>query len=398
MSIPVFYHSGMAGFPAGNTRTAGGLIAVLDACLVNGANLLTAVTLTQAGGVATATFAGNHNFAIGDSVEVSGATPTAYNGRKTVTAKTVDAVSFAVDAGTASPATGTVQIKHPGAGWSKTWSDGNAAAYRSATSDGGVGAYMQIEDNNPYTDSHQTFRWRACEGHTGLDTATRLATPGRRFFRSADHDKWWVVADDRTAYVHFVGASSASNHEMFAMGEIASLSPTDSGAWMFPGHSAAGASQAAGSPLSLGQRNDTGTGNWSLQLLKPWAGFDVLADASPTMLGGPAENPLGGNSSLSDAQRSGSAPNPLTGAVELVPVRVMEKIQQGISPGSALVRGVFPGAYQLTGKLADALFDERMTAIMSGTVVNGTVRKIMVARCQNTAAAQVAFDLTGPWR
>lgn len=397
MSIPVFYHSGMAGFPAGNTRTAGGFIAVLDACLVNGANLLTAVTLTQAGGVATATFAGNHNFNIGDSVEVSGATPTAYNGRKTVTAKTVDAVSFAVDAGTASPATGTVQIKHPGAGWSKSWSDGNAAAYRSATSDGGVGAYMQIEDNNPYTDSHQTFRWRACEGHTGLDTATRLATPGRRFFRPGDHNKWWVVADDRTAYVHFVGASSASSHEMFAMGEIASLSSADGGAWVFPGYSATGVNQAPGLPLTIGVRNDTATGSWPLQLLKSWAGFEALSDVSPTMLGGPVESQLGVYTSLSEAQRSGSAPNPLTGAVELVPVRAMEKVQQGLSPGSALVRGVFPGAYQLTGKLADALFDERMTAILSDTVVNGAVRKIMVARCHSAAVAQVAFDLTGPW-
>lgn len=396
MSIPVFYHSGMAGFPAGNTRTAGGFIAVLDACLVNGANLLTAVTLTQAGGVATATFAGNHNFNIGDSVEVSGATPTAYNGRKTVTAKTVDAVSFAVDAGTASPATGTVQIKHPGAGWSKTWSDGNAAAYRSATSDGGVGAYMQIEDNNPYTDSHQTFRWRACEGHTGLDTATRLATPGRRFFRSADHDKWWVVADDRTAYVHFIGATpTQSSHEMFAMGELHSLSPTDSGAWVFPGASATNASQPTGGPLMYGVRPDAGTGGWPLQILKSWSGFEMLSDACPTLVGGPTEHTSA--AWLSDTQRSGSSPNPLTGAVELVPVSALERVNVGTSAGCSLTRGRLRGAYHLTGKLPDALFDVRMTCILADTVVNGAVRKIMVSRCQSAAPGQVAFDLTGPW-
>ncbi len=160
MSQPVFYHSGMAGFPAGNTRTAGGFIAVLDACLVNGANLTTVVTLTQTGGVATAAFAGNHNFAVGDRVLVEGATPTAYNGRQTVTTITANSVSFAVAGATASPATGTMTVKHQGAGWTKSWSDTNMAAYRSATSDGGVGAYMQIEDNNPYNDSHSSFRWR----------------------------------------------------------------------------------------------------------------------------------------------------------------------------------------------------------------------------------------------
>ncbi len=395
MSTPVFYHSGMAGFPSGNTRTNGGFVAVLDACLVNGANLMTAVTTAQAAGVATVTFAGNHNFNVGDKVLVSGATPTAFNGLQTVTAKTADSISFAIASGTASPATGTVSVKHPGAGWTKSWTDGSNAAYRSATTDGGVGAYMQIEDGNPYTDSNQSFRWRVCEGHTGLDTAARLVTDSRRFWRATDQTQWWCVADDRTAYVQFLGANAGTQGAVFSFGEVNSLSTTDDGAWVFPGASTTTSWETAATGVSSACRADVATGSWPYQLLKTWSGFDALADTTPTLLGAVPED--GQTGSLNTWQRSGSVPNPLSGAVELVPVRAVEKASGSLNPGGCLTRGVFRGVYQLTGKMTDSFFDARFTGVLPNADIGGVSKAIMVARSGVSFGAYLAFDLTGPW-
>lgn len=394
MSTPVFYHSGMAGFPAGNTRTAGGFIAVLDSCLVNGANLQTAVSLTQTGGVATLAFPGNHNFAVGDRVLVDGGTPTAYNGLQDVTAITASSASFAVDSGTASPATGTVTVKHPGAGWVKSWADGNKAAYRSATSDGGVGAYMQIEDDNYLADAHLSFRWCVCEGHTGLNSATRLVTDLRRFSKTSTSTQWWCVADDRMAYIHITGVA-LSTPLLFVFGELNRLSPTDNGAWVFPSSDVVTGTTNTGRALTYATRTDSASG-FPFQVLKTWSGVDMVANVSSTLLGAQIEEVS--TATLGTAQRSGSSPNPLTGAVELLPVRGIEQVQVGTTGGCALTRGTFPGVYHPTGRLNNLFFNAGFTGMLAGAEINGVPKRIMVARVGDAPDTQLAFDLTGPWR
>lgn len=395
MSKPVFYTSAMAGFPGGNTRVAGGLIAVLDACLVNGANLITATSVTQVGGIATAVFAGNHNFSVGDSVLIEGATPSAYNGRAQVTAKTSDRISWIVDSALASPAAGTITVKHPGAGWTKSWSDTNMAAYRSATSDNGVGAYMQIEDNNPYNDAHESFRWRACEGHTSLDTATRLATIGRRFTKYATQTKWWCVADDRKVYLALLSNDTGSCNAVFSFGELLRLSASDTGAWVFPAGDAVGAWNMQSRCVTVGTRTDRTSAGYAYQVLKTWNGFDLPANLSATLLGSTVE--WNGDQDLDAMQRSGSAPNPLTGAVELLPVRGIEQVNTGTSRGCALYRGVFPGVYQLTGPLPALFFDSFQLGRLPNAEIGGVPRNILVAKIGTGYNSQVAFDLTGPW-
>lgn len=71
---------------------------------------LAITSITQVAGLATATATAAHGIPVGDVVEVviAGATPTAYNGRKTVTATTSTAFTFAINSGTTSPATGTI--------------------------------------------------------------------------------------------------------------------------------------------------------------------------------------------------------------------------------------------------------------------------------------------------
>lgn len=65
-------------------------------------------SLTQSAGLATAVYTGNHNYATGTVITISGATPSAYNGSKTATVVNATTITFPIDSGTATPATGTI--------------------------------------------------------------------------------------------------------------------------------------------------------------------------------------------------------------------------------------------------------------------------------------------------
>ena len=96
------------------------------------------VTITQAGGTATATNVG-HGFDIDDEAVIAGAAQAGYNGTQTIlSVPTADTFTFAVDAGTVSPATGTITAR-------RSFRDGTGRVYFFE-----VGAYLVIldPDNN----------------------------------------------------------------------------------------------------------------------------------------------------------------------------------------------------------------------------------------------------------
>lgn len=68
------------------------------------------VTLAQVSGVATATSSAPHGLETGMSVDISGASPGAYNGTHLITVVTATTFTYPVAAGTTSPATGTIAV------------------------------------------------------------------------------------------------------------------------------------------------------------------------------------------------------------------------------------------------------------------------------------------------
>lgn len=66
------------------------------------------LSLTRSGTTATATTAVAHGFATGDYVDVTGATPAGYAGRKRVTVTGAKTFTFAVDGSLTTPATGAI--------------------------------------------------------------------------------------------------------------------------------------------------------------------------------------------------------------------------------------------------------------------------------------------------
>lgn len=211
----VFYHSSQAGAPSATLNVAGALLAVLDACLVNGFNSNSISVLTQSSGTATATTSGSHGFHVGEWVEVAGATPSAYNGRvKVLSTPTTSQFTYAVAGGTSSPASGTMTAKYPGAGWLKTIAGTNIAAYQSGA--GSLGHWIQVEDNNPYADSNLTVRTRIAAGWGSLDAATTLGSQVKHLKQNGG---WMLFADARTVWLFTGTISTASVLTCFSFGE-----------------------------------------------------------------------------------------------------------------------------------------------------------------------------------
>lgn len=132
MSYPVkWFDSTMGGAPV-LSGTAGAMIALLDACLVNGFNVLTPTSITVSGGIATVVYSTTHGYLQHQVIAVSGATPAELNGEKRVLS-VVDINTLTFDAtGIAdATATGTISTKAAPLGWEKVFSGTNKAVYRS---------------------------------------------------------------------------------------------------------------------------------------------------------------------------------------------------------------------------------------------------------------------------
>lgn len=149
-----FFHSAQTGAPI-LTGAAGSMIALLDACLVNGFGLKSVTSLVVSGGVATITVPGTNSSVVDSVVLVAGVTGTlvALNGEQKVTATAVvggnSTISFATAAANGTAA-GTITVKQAGAGWAKPFTGTNLAVFRSddVTSNR---RYLRVADTATYS-------------------------------------------------------------------------------------------------------------------------------------------------------------------------------------------------------------------------------------------------------
>lgn len=125
----------------------GTLISVLDACLVNGYGSNTITSLTQSGGLATATTNVPHQYTNKPKVLIQGAGAGEYNGEVTVTPTGPSTFTFPIAPSAPASAGGTPTCKRAGSGWTKPFADGTyVAAYKQPA--GSNGFYMRIDDNS----------------------------------------------------------------------------------------------------------------------------------------------------------------------------------------------------------------------------------------------------------
>lgn len=186
--------------------TAGSLINVLDACLINGFNLKTLTSLSVSGEIATATVATGHGYAIGQIVLIAGATPAGLNGEWRVASATATQFTFAAPGIADGAANGTLTAKVAPAGkWEKPFSTTNKGAYKS-TAAGATGLFLRVDDT--------TTTYAAVRGYeilTDIDSGSGLfpseaqVAAGAFCWRKsgtadATARPWLLVADEKRFY------------------------------------------------------------------------------------------------------------------------------------------------------------------------------------------------------
>jgi hypothetical protein len=375
-------------------------ISLLDACLVTGFGLRTAVSLVVSGGVATMTLASNtlNGNLVDTVVLVDGVTGslTALNGEQRVISASSTTLSYATAAADGT-ATGTITVKTAPAGWSKVYSGTNKAAYR-ATDVTGNRFYLRVDDTATL---HMTVRgW---ETMTDVDTGTSAFPTVAEYasglywskstVANSNANKWDFIADSRSfvyAPMSGYGASaSAAGQGCYFFGDFVSFKSVD------PYSSClSGSSSAPSSTSSAGSIASNNSNVHNLRIVRSYTGLGstIVGHLSPAS-GAISTSAISG----ADAQ-FGTYPPVVDGAVRVS----RQVVLQGAATGaSAIPRGQIPGFYWIPHTLVESSF-QRGDKVTSTADLSS--RKLYVLQTSagftdnNTSAGRTFLDITGPWR
>lgn len=196
-----YYHSAMPNAPV-LSGTAGALISVLDACLVNGFDSKSINSLTVTDGIAVAQISAGHSYGEGDVLRIAGATPAKLNSDWRLASVTANSVTFSVE-GVGIPdgaASGTITALRAPAGWEKVFADGTTrAAYRSLDYAAHNGLILYVDDTGT-----TVARAYGYESMTDIDTGVARFPDtvqaaenwwGKSSVADATSRAWTIVAD-----------------------------------------------------------------------------------------------------------------------------------------------------------------------------------------------------------
>lgn len=387
-------HSGMRGAPTIN-GTAGPVIAALDALFVTGWGATTALSVTVAGGIATAQLTPGETFDRTAVVLVAGATPAELNGESRVLTSGNTAITWATTAADG-VATGTITIKYaPQTSWQKVFAGTNKAAYRSNHVQSN-GHFLRIDDTGT-----TTCRVRGYESMTDVDTGTgpfptdaQMSGGGylwKSTVASATASPYRIFCDERFLVLAIaagvVGSSIQKAAPPRGFGDPIALAPGGDG-WATLICAAGSSSSAPGTAsfvngasigsatagMTLSPRLVTGLGGSVANRCAPFTG--TLAGTSG------ADASLGTMPSQVDGQIKTSkmfAMDAATGAPRSVVPGVLFIPQSGYS-GVLNDGDILDGAVDLSGRKLMVVFD---SGSASGSF---------------TPQGAYLVDITGPWR
>lgn len=205
-----YFDSSMSGAPA-LSNTAGTLVSVLDACLVNGFGSMTLTSLVIAGNVATAIKTG-HGFVMrgntGPVIVISGATPAELNTEFRIQSiPDANTFTFATSGIADQTATGTISAKRAPAGFSKVFSGTNKGAYQSNDITG-TQLFLRVDDTTTTYARMRGYEDIANQTAFDGDTATgpyptdeQLSGGGYLFkVNGTGTRKWTLFCDGRIFY------------------------------------------------------------------------------------------------------------------------------------------------------------------------------------------------------
>lgn len=379
------YTSATAGAPS-LTGQAGSLISLLDACLKDGFNSKSPSAATQTAGTATVTCT-SHGFVPGDVVAISGANESAWNDEFRVLTAAANSFTFAIGAGTTSPATGTLAAKIAPLGWTKPFSGTNKAAYLPKAEY--VQRYLRVQDDSS-TPTSASGRWGKARGYetmSDVDTGTgpfptvAQSTNGLSIFKSSTSDSttrsWWLVGDGGIFYFGtFWHASYLTQASGYLFGDVASLRAGDSYSSLLVGDATdtlSGSPSATSTFTTLGGYSATQVGKY-------------LARAHAQTGSAVAAGMMGDNGvSLYMGYGGLTYPHPPDNGLLFAPVAVVE---------SSVIRSrALPGLYQPLHAVPLNYLD---TLTGLADLPDRTLQAFDLS--YGGSRAQALIDVTGPWR
>jgi hypothetical protein len=381
------FTSAMTGAPV-LSGTAGALIAVLDAVLVNGFGLGTLTSLVVSGNVATATYGAGHPFTVGSVALIAGATPAGLNGEQRILSTAANTVTFATTGISDQTATGTITSKVAPAGWSKLYTGTNLAAYK-ITSVMGTGCILKVDDTGT-----TTARVRGFEAMSDISTGTgpfptvaQIAAPGLWWSKSnaasAAARPWRIVADDRGVYFFPKNADTASEHQGNYFGDILPIKSGDPYACVLRANSAdrSASVTAMVDSLEYADSSSSAAGTYVARAANTLGG-SVQSFQAPVMSIGLAAAHVTGAVGL-------SYPSPVDNGLLLTPVCVYS---------ASGYRGYFPGL-RFSPQITNSAFSTGDVVAGSGDMVGKSVTIIKLGTPAAGGGQGVVFmDQTSDWR
>lgn len=380
-----WYDSAMPGAPALNTASAGSLLAIFDACLVNGFGAKAITSFVVSNGVATATVPGGHTFSADMVCRVAGAT--ALNGEHRVVSTTTAAVSFATALPDQTISGGSPVIDVPPAGWEKMNGAGQAA-YRS-TDPASSRYWLHVDDA---VGSFTVASVIGCEELTDINTRVNPFPAARQYFAKYVNSgqqatAWSLYADER--FMIWMPAFSGGYRMSHAFGDLLPANAVDQHATVLVAPTSAPAD--FGTVDAPGNIAHTTTVSQNGVLARAYTGFPgpaAMRAVSATFLG---SGHTGVSSGAGGAGITGY-PNLSDSGLILAPIAAME-----VAGGASTMRGTIPGALFVAQYLAGAIADG---AILDGTglLAGRKLRASQVGSQSNNQRGALLVDITGPWR
>lgn len=379
MACPVKnYLSGMTGLPT-LTGQAGMLIPILDACLVDGFNLITLDSLAVSGNVLTGTKSG-HGYWVDQIVLISGANESALNGEwriATVSGTTFTAAAPGVGNTTG---TGTISAKAAPAGWTKSYSGTNKAVYRSSNVSS-TRMYLRVDDTGTVVS-----RVVGYETMTDVDTGTgpfptaAQISGGGSWHKSSTTDatsrSYALFADSDGFFLQIHGGNTA--HHFYGFGDFTSEKSGDA----YRCFLASVTSATAVGSYSFSSLLTTSGGSTSAMIYAPRS-YTQIGSAVTLETFAMALGPAHSGFSSGGLQYPSPASNGL--------VLTQPSFKETSGPVRALA---IPGLYHTPQALPLADRDK----IPGVTGLGGRTVMMLVTSSAGGGFSRAIIDITGPWR
>lgn len=370
---------------------AGTLQAALRAFLLTGFGVTTALSVTVAGGIATASLNAGQTFEAGCIVFVEGATPAQLNGEARVQTTTSNSITWATTAPDG-PATGTITIKvAPVGGWEELFpGTPNKSVFRS-TDPQSSGFCYRIDDSGT-----TQARVRGFEAMSDIDTGTgpfptNAQINGGGYWSktgtaNSTAARYALVADSRTVLVVISPYTTVSATSLIAnfrgFGDMLALAPG--------GDAYAAAISCAGTAdwVSYGGFNSYISGVSAVYCPRPFGGIGTSQAAQGRTYAGGATAISGADTSMGDF------PSPIDGALRY------SRRYITASSSSLVPRAEVPGVLHIPQSGVVAAISPGARIAGTGPLAGRTLLAFGVgqAATDGLPTGINLLDITGPWR